>query len=134
MRRVDLSGLGQCTSVEEELVIHANIRVHHGRTQLWNMGGEEGGGGERRGVMPEGIWEPTQVAKRMKPDDVVERRCRVAPRPTRVEIFGVPIGQPECVRDFLEKKSKEQEVLFFLVLGINDPRQLVSSFGLCRSS
>ena len=79
--------------------------------------------------MPEGIEELTQAARRVKPDAVVWKGDPELPRAQQgLKVLGVTIGQPEYVRDFLEKKSREQEVLFNKIPGINDHQQFDSSF------
>ena len=101
------------TADEEELFIHANIHVHHGKTQVWNRGG----------VMPEGNEELTRAARRVKPDAVVWKGDRELPHAQQgLKLLGVPIGQPEHVRDLLEKKSRERETLFNRIPKINDPQ------------
>ena len=60
--------------------------------------------------MPEGIEELTGAAKRVRPDAVVWKRDPALPHAQQgLKVLGVLIGQPEDVRDFLEKKSREQE-------------------------
>ena len=113
------------TSVEEELFTYANIRVHHGKTQVWKRGG----------VMPEGIEELTQAARWVKPDAVVWKGDPELPHAQQgLKVLGVPIGQPEYVRDFLEKKSREQEVLFNKIPGINDPQAAWLLLLMCAST
>ena len=51
------------TAVDEELLTNAQIRLHHGKTQVWNRGGVE----------PNGMPELTRVARAVKPDTVVWR-------------------------------------------------------------
>ena len=45
------------------------------------------------------------MGRRVKPEAVVWRRPRVPFESTRHEGVGVPIGQPEFVRDNLERKN-----------------------------
>ena len=49
------------TTVDEQLVTHAHIHVHHGNTQVWNRGGVE----------PSGIEEMTRAARALTPEAVV---------------------------------------------------------------
>ena len=49
--------------VEEELMAHANISLHLGKTQVWN----------RSGVVPAGIEEISKAARLVKPGHRVER-------------------------------------------------------------
>ena len=65
----------------------------------------------------------TQAAGRVKPDAVVWKGDPELPLAQQgLKVLGVPIGQIEYVRDFLEKKSREQEVWFNKIPGINDPQ------------
>ena len=72
--------------------------------------------------MPEGIEELTRLARRVKPDAVVWEGDRELPHAKQgLKVWGVPTGQPECVRGFL-KKSRKQETLFNRIPRINDPQ------------
>ena len=51
-----------------------------------------------------------------------------------LKVLGAPIGQPEYVRDFLEKKSREQEVLNNKISGINDPQAAWLLLMMCAST
>ena len=98
------------TSVEEELFTHANIRVHHGKTQVWN-----------RGVMSDRGTHPSCQTGETRCCGV-EGRSRVAPR---VESLG---------SDFLEKKRRDQEVLLNKIPGINNPQALWVLLLMCAST
>ena len=71
-------------------------------------------------MMPEGIEELTGAAKRVKPDAVWKGDLELPRAQQGLKVFGVLIGQPEDVRDFLEKKSREQET--FLSKGSTIPK------------
>ena len=47
----------------EELARHAHVSIHHGKTQVWNLGG----------IAPEGIEELTRLARLVKPEAIVWR-------------------------------------------------------------
>ena len=88
------------TILQQELQSHAEIQLHHGKTQVWNRGG----------VVPSGIEELTRMARRVKPEAVVWRGDPELPLSQQgMRVLGVPIGQPEFVRDFLERKNQEHE-------------------------
>ena len=77
--------------------------VHHGKTQVWN----------RSGAKPSGMEEIVRAAKVVKLDAVVWRGDPSLPTSQhRVKVLGIPIGHTEYVREFLERKTKQQEVLF----------------------
>ena len=81
-----------------ELWIHAQIQVHHGKTQVWNRAGEE----------PAGIEELTARARCVDPDAVVWRGdvC-LDPMMRGVKVLGAPIGSDEFVRAQLEDSAAE---------------------------
>ena len=88
--------------MEEELWRHARIRLHHGKTAIWNRGGE----------VPVNIWileaaarrDPTATVWRGDAQSVLENRG--------ITIWGTPVGTPEFVARQLEKKvSEHQELL-----------------------
>ena len=91
------------TIIQEELWNHANIHLHHGKTKVWNRGGVE----------PEGVAELTRMAQQVRLDAVVWRGDLRLPREQQgLKVLGVPIGQPEYVREFLAAKTREQATLF----------------------
>ena len=99
------------TTVEEQLATHAHIHVHHGKTQVWNRGGVE----------PSGIEEVTRVARVLKFEAVVWRGdplLLVAQQGTKV--MGIPIGKTEYVQEFLEHKTRQQQVLFQRMPWVNE--------------
>ena len=51
------------TIIGEELVRHAQVSIHHGKTQVWNRGG----------ATPPGVEELTRLARLVKPEAVVWR-------------------------------------------------------------
>ena len=91
------------TIIGEELARHAQVSIHHGKTQVWNRGG----------ATPPGVEELTRLARLVKPEAVVWRGDTQLPAAQQgVVILGVPIGSPEFVRQQLEDKSAEQDLLF----------------------
>ena len=80
------------TIIGEELARHAQVSIHHGKTQVWNRG---------------------RLARLVKPEAVVWRCDTQLPAAQQgVVILGVPIGSPDFVRQQLEDKSAEQDLLF----------------------
>ena len=91
------------TIIQEELWNHANIHFHHGKTRVWNRGGVE----------LEGSAELTRMAQQVRLDAIVWRGDLQLPRDQKgLKVLGVPIGQPENVREFLAAKTREQATLF----------------------
>ena len=82
--------------LQQELQSHAEIQLHHGKTQVWNRGG----------VVPSGTEELTRMARHVKPEAVVWRGDLELPLSQQgMMVLGVSIGQPEFVRDYLERKK-----------------------------
>ena len=80
-------------TIEEELWRHARIRVHTGKTQVWN----------RNGVVPGRVQEL---------GDGAWRGAGVLPSQRQgVKILGTPLGHPEYVRAMLAEKLEEQATL-----------------------
>ena len=109
--------LGVHRILEAEIFTHTQIRLHHGKTQVWNRGG----------VTPVGVEFLTRAAQAIRPEAFV---CRgdstLAEAEQEVKILGIPVGQPGFVRRFLEKKSEEQKLLFDRISFVPD---LQSAYG-----
>ena len=96
---------------EEELMAHANISLHLGKTQVWN----------RSGVVPAGIEEISRAARLVKPDAIVWRGDEELPLAQQgIRVLGAPIGRTEFVVAHLEGKTREHEVLFQRILAVKD--------------
>ena len=95
------------------------IHLHHGKTKVWNRGGVE----------------PENIARLVRPDAVVWRGDPELPRNQQgLRVLGVPIGQPEFVRDFLEKKTREQAILFQRIPWVQDTQATFLLLLMCGST
>ena len=47
---------------------------------------------------------------------------QLPPLQQRLKVLGVPIGQPEFIREFLQRKSGEQATIFERIPWVNDPQ------------
>ena len=104
---------------------HAGIRLHHGKTKVWNRGGVE----------PEGIEELTRIARRVRPDAVFWRGDQNLPQSEQgLKVLGVPIGHPEFVKEFLEGKSREQVTMFQRIPWIEDTQAAFALLLMCGST
>ena len=75
--------------LQEELLHHSAIRVHHGKTHLWNKGGVE----------PTEVEALTAAARVSDPTAIVWRGDPALPPSEQgVRILGTPLGHPEFVR------------------------------------
>ena len=95
--------------LEDELLNYTQISVHHGKTQVWNRGG----------VPPPGMDILTRAARRLKLEAVVSRGDTSLPR---YQQGLIPVGQPEFVVSYLERKSEEHSVLFQRIPAVEDPQ------------
>ena len=114
------------TILQQELQSHAEIQLHHGKTQVWNRGG----------VVPSGIEELTRMAQ----DASSQRQwCgevtgELPLSQQGMRVLGVPIGQPEFVRDYLERKNQEHETLFQRIPWLNNPQAAWLLLLMCAST
>ena len=111
--------------LEEEIFAHTHIRMHHGKTQVWNRGS----------VTPPGIEELTRVAQLTKPGTVVWKGDDRLPAAQQgLKILEIPVGQPEYVRKFLEEKAHEHHTLFQRIPVVEDPQAAWLLLLMCAST
>ena len=98
-------------ALREELWRHAGIRVHNGKTQLWN----------RSGRRPAGADEMEAEARQVDPLARVWRGCAGLPAEERgVEVLGTPLGSLEFVQARLRAKLSEHESLLERIPAVPD--------------
>ena len=108
--------------VDEELLSHAHIQLHHGKTQVWNRG--------RTGASRD--WSYDQGCESGK-----TRRCGDPLLPVHkqgLKVLGIPISEPAFVDDFLESKSRERQTLFQRIPWVNDPQAAYLLLPMCAST
>ena len=106
--------------LEGEIFAHTHIRMHHGKTQVWNRGS----------VIPHGVETSTRVAQLTRPGAVVWRGdYGLPPSQQGIKILGISVGQPEYVRQFLEEKSDEHRTLFQRIPSCSCAHQPEPTFG-----
>ena len=81
--------------------------MHHGKTQVWNRGS----------LIPQGVETLTRVAQLTRPGD-----DSLPSSHQGIKIWGIPVGQPEYIRQFLEEKSGEHRTLFQRIPVVEDPQ------------
>ena len=82
--------------LDEALWSEAGIRIHQGKTQIWNQPGEK----------PEGCEELERVAVAADPTAVVWRGSDELPSHKRgMKVLGTPLGHADFIRDHLEKTA-----------------------------
>ena len=98
-------------SLDREMWEHARIRLHQGKTQLWNRGG----------VAPEG-WEMlTVAARRSDPSAVVWKGDPSLPVSEQgLRILGTPLGHPEYVHDQLRRASADHRLFLERIPAVQD--------------
>ena len=97
--------------IQQELWSRANIRVHHGKTKVWNRAGAE----------PRGCAELTAAARMVKENATVWVGDRSLPSAAQGKrVLGSLIGHPDFVRSFLEKKTAEHSVLLERIPAVPD--------------
>ena len=88
--------------LDEALWSEAGIRIHQGKTQIWNQAGEK----------PEGCEELERVAVAADPTAVVWRGSEELPSHKRgMKVLGTPLGHADFIRDHLEKTAAKHQVL-----------------------
>ena len=71
----------------------------------------------------------------MRPDAVVWKGDASLPAGQQgVKILRVPVGQPEFVQSFLERKSEEQSTLFERIPAVADPQAAWLLLLMCAST
>ena len=92
-------------------LLRVGIRVHDGKTQLWN----------RSGVVPTGAQALTEPAQRLDPEAIVWRGdVSLPPQEQGVMVLGTPMGQPEFVRSRLAGVSAKHDRLVSQIVGMSD--------------
>ena len=108
--------------IQQEFWSRANIRVHHGKTKVWNRAGAE----------PRGCAELTAAARRVKENATVWVGDRSLPSAAQgMRVLGSPIGHLDFVRSFLEKKTAEHSVLLKRIPAVPDLQSAWVLFLFC---
>ena len=98
------------TVVQEALQTHAGIRIHCGKTKVWNMVGER----------PPVCDVLEQIARVSDPTAHVWRGSGVATERQAIKILGTPVGHPDFVRSHLVDLIEEQHVLLERIQMLQD--------------
>ena len=97
--------------LQNALFAHSSIRVHNGKTQVWNRGG----------VVPAGIEVLQAVVGVNDPDAIVWRGDPALHSEAQgVRILGTPLGHSEFVRSLLAGLSETHDQLMEKVLSVQD--------------
>ena len=88
-------------SLETELWNRAKIRIHGGKTKIWN----------RVGIRPPICDEFERRARAIDPSAIVWRGSEVPCHQQGLKVLCTPLGHPEFVRQFLEKVATKHDSL-----------------------
>ena len=87
------------TTVQEELLNHCHIRVHTGKTQVWNQGG----------IRPEACDLLDRIAQQADPDAHVWKGAGLPEVDQGFRVLGTPLGHPAYVEAQLETLAVEHQ-------------------------
>ena len=96
--------------IHRELWTHARIRVHNGKTHVWNMSG----------VRPAGCDMLQRLAEQHDREARVWTGSEVPAAEQGIIILGTPLGHDEFVRAQLELKSREHDLLISRIPSLSD--------------
>ena len=100
-------------SLQRNLFSHARIRVHGGKTQVWN----------RSGIRPEGCDALERIAQAADPRARVWRgsgETDLPPSQQGIVVLGTPLGDPAFIQAHLDKKADEQRTLLERIPMVTD--------------
>ena len=98
------------TSLQEQLYRHARIRLHGGKTQVWNGAG----------IRPPACDVLEQIARREDPRAVVWKGSEVAVESQGIKVLGTPLGHPAFVATHLGRIEEEHKVLWERIPAVQD--------------
>ena len=96
--------------LRDALYGHAHIRLHCGKTQVWNSGG----------IRPEACDALERVARAENPRAVVWKGSDVPPREQGIKVLGTPSECPDFVSAHLERTIAEHQVLLDQISHVPD--------------
>ena len=114
-------------SLQRNLFSHARIRVHGGKTQVWN----------RSGIRPEGCDALERIAQAADPRARVWRgsgETDLPPSQQGIVVLGTPLGGPAFIQAHLEKKAAEQRTLLERIPTVTDLQSAWSTLLHCVSA
>ena len=112
------------TTVQEELFNHCHIRVHTGKTQVWNQGG----------IHPEACDLLERIAQQADPDAHVWKGAGLPEVDQGLRVLGTPFGHPAYVEAQLETLAVEhQDFLDRIRQNPTPPRFAVRVVTVCIS-
>ena len=89
-------------TLQDHLYSYVRIRIHGGKTQVWNRGG----------TRPSGCDVPEHIAQTINPNARVWRGPDLPEDQQGIKVLGSPLGHPAFIEGFLQKKVIEHQTLF----------------------
>ena len=113
-------------SLQRNLFSHARIRVHGGKTQVWN----------RSGIRPEGCDALERIAQAADPRARVWRGSGETDLPPSqgIVVLGTPLGDPAFIQAHLDKKADEQRTLLERIPMVTDLQSASELSASCAQS
>ena len=110
--------------LQEELWRHAQIRIHHGKTQVWNRSGN-------RPVLCDIL---DRSGRALDPEFTTVWRGGGESAHQGIVILGTPLGHEDFVKAQLEHIVDEYNVLLERILNPRYPVRLGNALALCQCS
>ena len=98
------------TVLQEALWTHARIRVHGGKTHVWNLAGQK----------PDVCEAMQRIAEVSNPRAQVWRGSEVPSTKQGIKVLGTPLGHPDCVATHLEEMRRKHDVLLEAIPTVPD--------------
>ena len=96
--------------VQEKLWIHSCIRVHVGKTKVWN----------RAGIRPLACDMLERIARVQHPSATVWRGSDIPTADQGIKVLGTPLGHPDFVARHLQRVEQEQQILLDRIPSMSD--------------
>ena len=96
--------------VEEQLRTRARIRIHGGKTKVWNRGGE-------RPAMCDVL---ERIARVQNPQAVVWRGSDIPSHQQGIKVLGTPLGHVDFIAQHLRNVTEEQRCLLERIPMVQD--------------
>ena len=96
--------------VQEKLWTHSCIRVHVGKTKVWN----------RAGIRPLACDMLERIARVQHPSATVWRGSDIPTADQGIKVLGTPLGHPDFVARHLQRVEQEQQILLDRIPSMSD--------------
>ena len=111
--------------VQEKLWVHSCIRVHVGKTKVWN----------RAGIRPLACDVLERIARIQHPSAVVWRGSDIPTVDQGIRVLGTPLGHPDPdVARHLQRVQQEQQILLDRIPSVSDMQSAWLLFLHCDSA